>query len=395
MAEGSTLITINPATLDDEEIWRYNDLRGLCKQLGLSARGKRMELVDRLQGWHKLRVDNRAAKELRKQHKETMSTSEEDEDDNWIELNVDGSNFSILSQNVKIRTQSFDSPVENQGEGEEKAGSSSGNTKNNRNSTSETGTRSSTGTRAGTATEGAQGDRCSRRMSLSKAQAQAGTDQRRWSGPTSSPLRPAMKNLLLPNPSSARKQRAIWNFGNAAGDTTVVSPTLLRPLTTTTGNPGTPGKSILKWGGVDGPASPRSPRGGGGCGVRGAGAAPLSASKIHFSPFNGTKVIGNRRGVGNHSNEDSESDDSETRSNLMSENEDDEEDEDWDENYVDAIARSNAERNTLLAEGSLSGGEGFGEREESIEGSIEGEVSGDGSTSGDGIDSGSLWERID
>ena len=87
------MITINPATLDDDALWSFNDLRALCKQLHLGGRGKRVELVERLQTWNKLRVHDRAALALTETHADADPSLE-----SWIPLNVEGSNFSILHQ---------------------------------------------------------------------------------------------------------------------------------------------------------------------------------------------------------------------------------------------------------------------------------------------------------
>ena len=79
--DGSYLLTINPAVLDDESLWSYADLQKLCKLLELKASGKRQELIARLQEWHKTRTE--------------MGTSlvkMQDAED--YPLNVDGSNFS-------------------------------------------------------------------------------------------------------------------------------------------------------------------------------------------------------------------------------------------------------------------------------------------------------------
>ena len=46
-------ISINPGCLDDKECWSYRKLQKLCKQLGLKASGKRVELVERLNVWHR------------------------------------------------------------------------------------------------------------------------------------------------------------------------------------------------------------------------------------------------------------------------------------------------------------------------------------------------------
>lgn len=55
-------LTINPSLLDDNN-WSYRDLQTLCKQVTISARGKRYELVDRLVEWHHQQFDDSRRKE--------------------------------------------------------------------------------------------------------------------------------------------------------------------------------------------------------------------------------------------------------------------------------------------------------------------------------------------
>ena len=102
---------------------------------------------------------------------------------------------------------------------------------------------------------------------------------------------------------------------------TVVSPTLLRPLALVT----TPNKSIL-----------RTP---------GSGGSKRKAG-LKFSPFNGTKVIPNRRqqpGSGSPI-------DGDYMHRPDQDGKDDEDDLDDESGYVDEISRINAEKNSNLAE---------------------------------------------
>ncbi|KAL7068320.1 hypothetical protein ACR3K2_11750 [Cryptosporidium serpentis] len=48
----STYIAVNPATLDDDELWPTSSLRDLCIFLGLHEKGNRKMLLDRLQAWN-------------------------------------------------------------------------------------------------------------------------------------------------------------------------------------------------------------------------------------------------------------------------------------------------------------------------------------------------------
>ena len=116
MAEGASFISINPSTLEDSHYWSYADLRTLCKQLQLGANGKRVDLVDRLQMWHKARHEDGVA---------ALSGSQFDEDagdnnnsDHWLPMNVEGANFAILTQNVIMRNSSNDACEESKGSGQ-------------------------------------------------------------------------------------------------------------------------------------------------------------------------------------------------------------------------------------------------------------------------------------
>lgn len=47
-----TFITINPATLEDEELWPLISLKNLCEFIGLSVKGSRRCILNRLQAWN-------------------------------------------------------------------------------------------------------------------------------------------------------------------------------------------------------------------------------------------------------------------------------------------------------------------------------------------------------
>lgn len=47
-----TFVTINPATLEDEELWSLGNLKSLCEYIGLSVSGNRKSILNRLQNWN-------------------------------------------------------------------------------------------------------------------------------------------------------------------------------------------------------------------------------------------------------------------------------------------------------------------------------------------------------
>lgn len=47
-----TFVTVNPATLEDEELWPLSSLRGLCEYVGISVKGNRRCILNRLQAWN-------------------------------------------------------------------------------------------------------------------------------------------------------------------------------------------------------------------------------------------------------------------------------------------------------------------------------------------------------
>ncbi len=306
--EGSTLITINVWTLDDEAVWSYTDLQGLCKKLNLGAKGKRSELIERLQSWHKLRDSNRRAGLAQHEGEAADPIS-------WIPLNVVGSNFTIFSQNIRAREIECTHDQENQISAEApEAGRRSSSERLRRQSLGGT----HRGTRANDSFT------CERvATSISSPSSPTRTSCRSpkmGDSPRRTPQRPSQ---------SSQKKRPLNLKFNNDDEAQIVSPTLLRPLTTAPGTVGTPGRSILK--------QPSSPR------------ATLSVSKICFSPFNGTKVIPNRRGVGVSGEHDLDDSSSSSSDGSQDRNCDVDEDlEDWDENFVDSIARKNAEINTQL-----------------------------------------------
>ncbi|KAF7456269.1 hypothetical protein HWI79_3182 [Cryptosporidium felis] len=47
-----TFVTVNPATLEDEELWPLSSLKSLCEYVGLSVKGNRRCILSRLQTWN-------------------------------------------------------------------------------------------------------------------------------------------------------------------------------------------------------------------------------------------------------------------------------------------------------------------------------------------------------
>jgi hypothetical protein len=292
MSEGASLITINPATLDDTNLWSYQDLRALCKRVKLKGNGKRDDLVERLQAWNRLRVNEGVAglSEL---------VGSPNDKKNWLSMNVEGANFALLGQNVVPRAIS---PVE-QGL-ENKAPTVMMHSPN-------------------------QGKGVRRRSSTS-------TSPR--------PARASSKNHAPSAPSSTQKKKS-FNF-DVDGHTMAVSPTLLKPLNMLPGEQDnhevTPGKSILKQH----------------IGRRDTASEPGSATKISFSPFNGTKVIPHRRApntTGKQFWQDEDEDDAIMEDSREEEEEDDDDNNpdmiDLDNNYVNAEAARNAEQNASIGAG--------------------------------------------
>lgn len=304
MSEGASFISINPSTLDDPSLWSYADLRSLCKCVKLKGNGKREELVKRLQAWNRLRLSEGVAGLATLQ-----STGSPGEMKKWLSMNVEGANFALLSQNIVARS----------GSPQRKSAQARTSGKQNvaPNYASPNRREYTVGVMPG---------------SKGKGKGKGVTAQ----GGSSAA------------PSSAQKRRTSLLGGVDLADsreTVAVSPTLLKPLNMTTGEGKgvdvTPGKSILK-NNSSFPA-PHEEHG--------------SASKISFSPFNGTKVIPHRRAPqATGKNFWQEEDDDVIVEGSGEEEEGEEDDEaneelkDLDENYVDAEAARNAEQNAMLAE---------------------------------------------
>ena len=245
MAEGSYLLTINPGTLDDERLWSYADLQRLCKSLSLSGKGKRADLELRLAQWHKTRTAEGFCASAGAGTDETENGDNRRED--YFPLNVDGSNFSIFSMNVKPR-----SPIGITGSSSSSSSSSS-----------------------------------------------------------------SISSACLASPAGIKKVGSL--LGLDENSPTMVSPTLLRPLGVVT----TPNKSILRTSG-----------------------SKRKSSEIKFSPFNGTKVIPNRRQ--SPATACCEGDYMHRMAHGPDEDEDDEDDDGAETGYVDDTARINAEKNVNL-----------------------------------------------
>ena len=57
--EGERFLTYNFATFSkDAGVWSYRDIQKLCVSLGISARGKRGQLVRKLAEWHRSRYED-------------------------------------------------------------------------------------------------------------------------------------------------------------------------------------------------------------------------------------------------------------------------------------------------------------------------------------------------
>jgi hypothetical protein len=319
MSEGASFISINPSTLDDSSVWSYADLRSLCKAVKLKGNGKRDELVQRLQSWHKLRLTKGVAGLAALQGSESPSEMKK-----WLSMNVEGSNFALLSQNVVARANSpqFNNSNNDNNDNNYGAGGAkrSGGKRGAKKSASDTQNLSPNCSAAA-----ASPARASRRQSVDGGY--CGSNKLQY-------------QHTQQQPSSAQKRRTSLLNGvdlSNSHETLAVSPTLLKPLHMLPGESKgldvTPGKSILK----RNTEREREEHG--------------SASKITFSPFNGTKVIPHRRApqaTGKSFWQDEDDD------VIMEEEEEFEDDPEelkgLDENYVDAEAARNAEQNTMLAE---------------------------------------------
>ncbi len=297
MSEGASFISINPSTLDDPSLWSYADLRKLCKVVKVGGSGKRTELVQRLQEWNRLRLNKGVAGLAALQ-----STGSPNEMKKWLSMNVEGANFALLSQNIVPRA------------------------------------RSPTQKNAHTKTSGKQNmapnftsprRRESQTVSRSTSKGKKGKKEEDVNDSRLS--------------ASAQKRRMSLLGGVDLGDsreTVVVSPTLLKPLNMMAGESKgvnvTPGKSILKQNFSH--AAPHDENG--------------SATKISFSPFNGTKVIPHRRAPQATGKSFWQEDDDviveEDEEYGEEDDETGEEFKDLDENYVDAEAARNAEQNAIL-----------------------------------------------
>ena len=79
----ATLLTINPALLDDDQAFSYRDLQRLCKRIGLGGNGKRVVLVERLRTWNRERPAQALCDE-----------------NSPLPMNVPGQHFALLNIHV-------------------------------------------------------------------------------------------------------------------------------------------------------------------------------------------------------------------------------------------------------------------------------------------------------
>lgn len=81
---GQEYFSINPGLFSEKNQWTYQNLKSLCKELGLGGAGKRSELELKLQRWHVARTEE----------DENLVPSKDYEEN--LPMNVLGSNFNIL-----------------------------------------------------------------------------------------------------------------------------------------------------------------------------------------------------------------------------------------------------------------------------------------------------------
>lgn len=81
--DGEEYFSLNPGVFSEKTQWSYQNLKSLCKELGLGGSGKRCELEAKLQRWHLSRAEG-----------ENLVPSAENEEN--LPMNVLGSNFNIL-----------------------------------------------------------------------------------------------------------------------------------------------------------------------------------------------------------------------------------------------------------------------------------------------------------
>jgi hypothetical protein len=81
--DGEEYFSLNPGVFSEKTQWTYQNLKSLCKELGLGGSGKRCELEAKLQRWHLSRTEG-----------ENLVPSAENEEN--LPMNVLGSNFNIL-----------------------------------------------------------------------------------------------------------------------------------------------------------------------------------------------------------------------------------------------------------------------------------------------------------
>jgi len=82
-----TLVTLNAELLDDKDTFSYRDLQKLCVRLHLGGKGKREELVEKLQDWHRSRSpvpSPTAVKEATPKHTYFTSDDEDEEKEEGV-----------------------------------------------------------------------------------------------------------------------------------------------------------------------------------------------------------------------------------------------------------------------------------------------------------------------
>ena len=81
---GQEYFSLNPGLFSEKTQWSYQNLKSLCKELGLGGGGNRIDLELKLQRWHVARTES----------DENLVPSNDCEEN--LPMNVLGSNFNVL-----------------------------------------------------------------------------------------------------------------------------------------------------------------------------------------------------------------------------------------------------------------------------------------------------------
>jgi len=121
-----TLVTLNAELLDDKDTFSYRDIQLLCVKFQLGGKGKREELVEKLQAWHRSRSPLPSPKVQHAAHTRFNDGDDNEEDTNEgqttptspvvsspaasspLPMNVPGQRFALLNLNVNVPSPSVE-----------------------------------------------------------------------------------------------------------------------------------------------------------------------------------------------------------------------------------------------------------------------------------------------